>query len=309
MSAPVSVLTPAYQRRDTLPRLYESLRGQTFADFEWVLVDDGSSDGTGEQVEAWRREAPFPIAYHWQPNAGKHVAVNRGVALAQGTYCALIDSDDWYAPPALAEMVECWESIPEPLRSGFADVEGLRVDTEGNLVGDRFPADPFDSNAFEIGALHGIRGDTIGMYRTEVLRQFPFPEDLGWHVTPSLVWNRIAARFQTRFTNRVWAHTDYQAAGLSARDTELRLRFPDAQLAYWSEIAAMPRPMTRRARFKANANRVRYLLLTGAGAGSVPRGTPTPLWALAAAPAGVLLHLRDRRALGRLPAAEGEVVL
>ena len=306
MSVQVSVLTPAYQRRDTLPRLYESLRAQTFPDFEWVLVDDGSSDGTGEQIEAWRAAAPFPIAYHWQPNAGKHVAVNRGVAMAQGAYCALIDSDDWYAPQALAEMVACWESIPEPLRDGFADVEGLRVDAEGSLVGDRFPADPFDSNAFEIGALHGIRGDTIGMYRTAVLREFPFPEDLGWHVTPSLVWNRIAARFQTRFANRIWAHTDYQAGGLSARDTELRLRFPQAQLTYWSELAAMPRPMTRRVRFKANANRVRYLLATGAGAGSVLRGTPTPLWALAAAPAGVLLRLRDRRTRGRLGPGEGE---
>lgn len=302
MSAEVTVLTPAYQRVDTLPRLYESLCGQTFAPFEWVVVDDGSDDGTAELVESWSRAAPFPVRYYWQPNAGKHAAVNRGVTLATGAFCALIDSDDWYMPEALAGMVETWESIPAERRDGFANVEGLRVDAAGNLVGERFPADVYDSNTFELEALHGIHGDTIGMYRTDVLRQFPFPEDLGWHITPSLVWNRIAARFQTRFTNRIWAYTDYQDTGLSARDTELRLRFPRAQLAYWSEIAAMPRPMTRKTRFRANANRARYLLLAGDGPRSLLADSPTPGWALAAAPAGALLHLRDRRAMRRLGA-------
>lgn len=306
MSARVSVLTPAYQRAGTLPRLFASLEEQSFADFEWVVVDDGSDDGTRELVAGWSRSADFPIRYHWQQNAGKHAAVNRGVELAAGEFCALIDSDDWYMPGALAGMVATWESIPEASRDGFANVEGQRVDQDGNPVGDRFPSDVFDSNTFELEALHGIHGDTIGMYRTDVLRQFPFPEDLGWHITPSLVWNRIAARFQTRFTNQVWGYTDYQDSGLSARDTELRLRFPRAQLAYWSEIAAMPRPMTLETRYRANANRCRYLLLCGEGPGSLLRGSPTPAWALAAAPAGALLHLRDRRALRRLgPGEEG----
>lgn len=305
MSALVSVLTPAYQRADTLPRLYESLRGQTFGDFEWVLVDDGSSDGTAELVENWRREAPFPIAYHWQENAGKHVAVNRGVELAGGEYCALIDSDDWYTPEALEEMVACWRGIPAARRDRFANVEGLRVDTDGNLVGERFPADVFDSDTFEVEALHGIHGDTIGMYRREVLSEYPFPEDLGWHITPSLVWNRIAACYETRFSNRIWSYTDYQSGGLSARDTELRLRFPQAQLAYWREVAAMPRRMTRSVRYRANANRIRYLLLTGAGPGSLLVDTPTRAWAAAALPAGAVLYLRDRRRMREIASEEG----
>ena len=302
MTPRVTVLTPTYQRVATLPRLYQSLVDQECGELRWLVVDDGSDDGTEELVRGWGASGPLEIDYVWQPNAGKHAAVNRGVARAETAYCALIDSDDWYRREALGEMLACWDSIPAEEREGFANVEGLRTDAAGNLLGDRFPSEVFDSNAFEITALHGIRGDTIGMYRTEVLRRFPFPEDLGWHITPSLVWNRIAAEFRTRFTNRVWAYTDYQAAGLSARDTELRLRFPGAQLAYWSEFAAMPRPMTAKARFRANANRVRYLLLTGARPSAVPRGTPTPAWALAAAPAGALLYLRDRRSRARLRA-------
>lgn len=289
----LSILTPAYDRADTLPRLHESLLEQDYADFEWVLVDDGSSDGTGELVRGWAEESPFPIRYSWQENQGKHVAVNRCVELAAGELCALIDSDDTYTPGALSEMVGVWDSIPAAARDGFANVEGLRTDFDGNPVGDRFPADVFDSDTFEIEALHGVRGDTVGMYRTDVLRRFPFPDDLGWHVTPSLIWNRIAARYRTRFVNRVWSLTGYAGGGLSDRETELRLRYPEAQLVYWDEYAAMPRRMTPRNRLRANANRCRYALHSRRFAIAAPWRSPTPLWALAALPAGSLLFLRD----------------
>lgn len=300
MSAQVSVVTPTYQRVDTLPRLYESLRAQSFTDFEWVVVDDGSDDGSGELVRGWIGEAPFEIEYHWQPNAGKHAAVNRGVERAGGTYCALMDSDDWYAPTGLERMVATWDSIPVDRRLSFASVEGLCADQHGAIVGDRFPQPRIDSDTFEIETVHGVFGDKIGMHRLEVLREFPFPEDLGWHVTPAVVWNRIAARFSARFVDEVWACKEYLAEGLSGRDTELRLTFPQAQLVYWDEFAAMPRRMRRGARFRANANRARYLLLTGAGARRIVRGSPTPGWALAAAPAGILLYLRDRRSIAKL---------
>jgi glycosyltransferase involved in cell wall biosynthesis len=293
----VSVVTSTYDRASTLPRLYESLCGQSYGDFEWVVVDDGSSDGSEGLIEGWRHEAPFPITYHWQENAGMGIARNRGIELAQGEFCALIDSDDWYLPPALERMVANWEAIPAERRDGFANVEGLRVDTEGTLVVERFPADVYDSDYFELRALRGVRGDTVGMYRSEVLKAFPFPEDLGWHVTPAITWNRIAARYSTRFVNEIWAGTDYQPSGLSNRDTELRLRFRHAQLAYWGEYAAMPKRMKVTNRLRANANFVRYSLLCGNGLVPLARAAPDPLWTTLAAPAGIGLYLRDRRAL------------
>lgn len=294
MSPTISVVTPTYQRAETLPRLYRSLVEQSFGDFEWVVVDDGSSDGTTELVRGWQAEAPFPIRYLWQPNAGKHAAFNRCVEQAQGRFCALIDSDDWYMPEGLAGMHECWESIPAERRQGFANVEGLRVDADGELVGDRFPADVFDSNVFELAVVHGVRGDTIGMYRRDVLLAFPFPEDLGWHVSPDLVWNRIAARYSTRFANRIWAYTDYQEGGLSDRVTELRVRHARPQLLYWTEFAAMPRPMPLSARIRAHANRARYWLLGGRPKGQL-LGSAHAGWALVTFPLGLGLCWRDRR--------------
>jgi len=306
MSAPgsqppprISVITPAYNRAGTLPRLYESLRAQTLRDFEWVIVDDGSTDGSAELIAGWQAHAGFHIDYSRQENQGKHAAVNRTVERSRGEFCAMIDSDDWYPPEALERMLAAWESIPAERRAQFADVEGLRVDPDGRLVCDRYPEDVFDSNAFELIALHGVYGDKVGMYRREVLARFPFPEEMGWHVTPALVWNRIAARYSTRYLNEVWAFTDYREGGLTDRETELRLRFPDSQLAYWREYAAMPKPMRARSRLRAHANCVRYSLLGGDGLRGVLAGSPSRPWTALALPPGLLLYRRDRRWLAR----------
>jgi glycosyltransferase involved in cell wall biosynthesis len=295
----ISVVTATYQRAGTLPRLYESLLAQTSREFEWVVVDDGSSDGTEELVRAWQRAGDLPIEYSRQDNQGKHGAVNRAVERSRGEFCAIIDSDDWYFPEALERMLACWETIPSERRPEFADVEGLRVDPDGDLVCDVYPSDVFDSDAFELIALHGVEGDKIGMYRRDVLLEFPFPEDLGWHVAPALVWNRIATRYLTRHVNEVWAYTDYRAGGLTDRKNELRIRFADARLIYWTEFAAMPKRMRAKERYRAHANRVRYSLLTGIPLRAQLAESTNRLWTAAAWPAGLLLYLRDRRWLAR----------
>lgn len=294
MTVAISVVTPTYDRAATLPRLYESLLAQTMPDFEWVVVDDGSTDGTGDLVRGWQGEAPFSIAYHRQSNEGKHAAVNRGVERARGELCAVMDSDDWYVPQALERMLRHWREIPSDRRGGFANVEGLCADPDGALVGDRFPAPIFDSTTFEIAVVHGVRGDTIGMYRRDVLLDHPFPEDLGWHVTPALVWNRISARYRTRFVDEVWARKEYLAEGLTDRKPELRLRFAGAFALYWREFAAMPRPMPRRERVRAHANYVRYSLWDRVPLADQLRRSPALPLTLATWPLGAGLWLRDR---------------
>ena len=79
-----TLFTPTFNRRHTLLRLFESLEAQTFRDFEWLVVDDGSTDGTGEFLRELESRASFPLRYHYQPNGGKHVASNRAVDLAAG---------------------------------------------------------------------------------------------------------------------------------------------------------------------------------------------------------------------------------
>ena len=91
----ITIMTPTYNRAYILGNAYNSLRNQTSFDFEWIIVDDGSTDETEQIVMKWiAEEKNFSIIYEKQKNGGKHRAVNRGVDLAHYDYFFILDSDD-----------------------------------------------------------------------------------------------------------------------------------------------------------------------------------------------------------------------
>lgn len=200
-----TVLTPTYNRAHTLERVYASLCEQSFKDFEWLVVDDGSTDNTRKLVQAWQHQASFPIHYAWQANQHKKAAFNHGVRLAKGELIVALDSDDTLEVNALRTMAELWADIPLDNRTDFVAVTGLCSRPDGKVVGDLYPKDVFDSNALDIHFRYKIRGEKFGFLRTEVLRQFPFPEDIPGFVPESLVWRAIArAGYKIRFVNQVF---------------------------------------------------------------------------------------------------------
>src|SRR5690242_2999845 len=124
-----TVFTPAYNRAPTLPRVYESLKAQTFRDFEWLIVDDGSTDNTPELVAQWQSTGELSIRYFQQEHCGRHIAFNRGVHEAQGTLFLNCDSDDAFVPQTLTRFLYHWENIPLAERSSFSAVTALCMDT------------------------------------------------------------------------------------------------------------------------------------------------------------------------------------
>ena len=96
-----TVFTPTFNRAYTLQGVYESLAMQTFRDFEWIIVDDGSTDNTENLISEWKKEANFVIRYYYQTNQGKHIASNKGVKEAQGELFLFLDSDDRCVPQTL----------------------------------------------------------------------------------------------------------------------------------------------------------------------------------------------------------------
>ena len=201
MSYRFTVFTATYNRAHTLPRVYESLKYQTFRDFEWLIVDDGSTDHTQKLVKIWQKENHFPIRYFWQKNAHKKTAFNRGVKEARGELFLFFDSDDAALPEALEILNRHWCNIPEAERDKFTSVQGLCLYESGNIVGDKFPEDVFDSNTLEIFYRYKVTGEKWGFQRTDVLRQFPFPENVLGHVPENIVWSAIAKCYKTRFIN------------------------------------------------------------------------------------------------------------
>ena len=145
----------------------------------------------------------FPIVYQFQKNQGKHVAINRGVTIAGGEFFIIADPDDSFVSDALQILLEAWNAIPKAQRSTFTGVTGLCVDNNGTVVGDMFPKNIFDSNSAQIFYLFGIRGEKWGFHRTEVIKDYPFPElpDMPFF-RESIIWFDIAKKYKTRFINQ-----------------------------------------------------------------------------------------------------------
>ena len=197
-----TVFTPTYNRAWALPRVYDSLKSQTFKDFEWLIVDDGSTDETAKLVKKWQSEADFPIRYFYQENRGKHIAFNNGVKLAQGELFLTLDSDDACVPKALERFNFHWQSIPDKEKPKFSAVTSLCKYPDGKIVGNYFPKDVFDSNSLDVSYKYKVKGEKWGFHRTDVLKQFPFPEIRGIKfISESTVWSKIARHYKTRFVN------------------------------------------------------------------------------------------------------------
>ena len=97
----ITVFTPSYNRANTLPSLYDSLLKQIKTEFEWLIVDDGSSDNTKEYVDALICDNKITIHYIYQKNAGKQAAYNVGLQNAKGDIFLCVDSDDILAENCL----------------------------------------------------------------------------------------------------------------------------------------------------------------------------------------------------------------
>lgn len=296
----VTVFTATFNRGTLLKRLYASLEDQDCNAMEWLIVDDGSTDGTEAVVRTMQSRASFPIRYYWQENRGKHVALNRGVALANGTLFVIVDSDDQLVPGALPRIRRWWETIPLAERQGFAGVVGLYQDGRGLLVGTGLPQDVLDTTTVELRTRYRVRGDMLHVYRTDVLRQYPFPEDLGAFVTEALVWNRIALRYKMRCVNEIWGQVEYLPDGLSARSVELRARSPAAARLYYKEFTEIPDmgiSILRRIREYANYTRF-SLHASKPFADQLRQARSKVLW-LVGAPIGMAAFVRDNLLLAR----------
>lgn len=291
-----TVFTPTYNRAHTLDRVYRSLQAQTLRDFEWLIVDDGSTDGTRALVEGWAAEADFSVRYEYQENRGKHIASNRGIALARGELFITADSDDEFVPNALETFQRIWSTIPEAERLGFAGAAGLCVDQAGRPVGDRFPVSPLDSNHLEKKYRYKVKGEKWGFTRTDVMREFPFLET---EEMSGFRWSDIGRKYRTRFFNEV-VRIYYTGEGgsLSSRDKRIKRPLMGARRNAGTLNEDLDYFRYDPTAFLKNAvHYARFSFLAGRGLreqrSGLKQGLARALWVVAL-PFGWLVSLRDR---------------
>lgn len=197
-----SVFTPVYNRRHTIHRVWESLQSQTFRDFEWIVVNDGSNDGIETILEEYKARASFPIIIIHQSNQGKHIAWNRAVEVAQGEIFVPADSDDGFIPETLEYFFKYWNEIPEIERPGFSGINVLCIDSVTRLiVGEKFPQSPFVSNNLDLVYKYKIKGEKWGCVRTDCLKLRKNPEIPSSHMPEGWIWFWLARRFKVLCVN------------------------------------------------------------------------------------------------------------
>jgi glycosyltransferase involved in cell wall biosynthesis len=167
--ATLTVFTPAYNRVGTIVRTYESLCRQTCKDFEWLIVDDGSTDNTAEVVKPWLKNQEFKIRYVYQENQGMHGAHNTAYRNIETELNVCIDSDDWMPDNAVELIVTFWK---EQGSDKYAGIVGLDVREDGSVIGTCFDDSLKETTLCGYYAKGGV-GDKKLVYRTEVIKSYP----------------------------------------------------------------------------------------------------------------------------------------
>ncbi|MDO4870858.1 MAG: glycosyltransferase family 2 protein [Candidatus Saccharibacteria bacterium] len=211
----ITIMTPTYNRANLLPRLYESLKNQTSYDFEWVVIDDGSTDQTEEIINQFQQnQPPFPIIYQKQVNGGKHRAINHALKIANGKMFFIVDSDDYLTNDAIANVIKDEEQLPKGQK--FAGLGKAKGWTLTEQIGNGFNSDFIDATSLE-RSKYSILGDKAEIFYTEILRQYPFPEfESEKFMEEAYVWNLIAeVGYKLRWDNDIIYIAEYLDDGLT----------------------------------------------------------------------------------------------
>lgn len=173
----ITVFTPTYNRDYTLKQLYDSLCAQTYQEFVWLIIDDGSTDSTHTLVRDWQQEDRIRIEYNYQENKGKMAAQNFAVSITQTELFLCVDSDDYLLNDALENIMNAWivyknnKAAPKEL-CGIVAYKGRN---EHITLGNKFPDEQIKFSNLNSLYKSGFKGDASVILRTDILREHPFP--------------------------------------------------------------------------------------------------------------------------------------
>ena len=211
MAKTLTIFTPAYNRAYTLHLGYEALLRQTCQDFEWLIIDDGSTDNTRELVAGWIKENKIPIRYHYQENQGMHGAHNTAYRLITTELNTCIDSDDYMPDDAAEKIVTFWKKQGS---NEVAGIIGLDADFQGNVIGTTFTEKQTTLGGFYA---QGGKGDKKMIYRTKIINQYPeYPLFKGEkYVSLGYKYELIDQDYSLLTLNEVLVKVEYRPDGSS----------------------------------------------------------------------------------------------
>ena len=232
----ISVFTATYNRAENLKDLYKSLQEQTYKDFEWIIVDDGSTDNTKEVIDGFIKNNDMKIIYKYQKNGGKMRAHNTGVSLVNGEYFFGIDSDDSLTPNALEIVDKYYQKIKDN-----DEIAGLvflnRKKGTDEIIGTKFPENNIVDTYYNIYKKYNVTGDKEFTFKTKIVKEYLFPVAEGEKFVPeAALFNRVCKKYKFLFCNEVAMNVEYLESGYSNNYFKLEKNNPKGQVLYYKEL-------------------------------------------------------------------------
>ncbi len=224
----LTVFTPTYNRAHTLRRVYESLCTQTVREgFEWLVIDDGSTDFTRQLIEGFISEKRIPIRYIYKENGGLHTGYNTAYANIDSELCVCIDSDDFMPDDAVELILKKWDSEGS---SKYAGLVGLDYYLDSDTpIGGKLPDDMASCwlNELETRGIH--RGDMKQVMRTELMKevapQIGYPGEKNFN--PVYMLLQVCDRLPLLVINRNLCYVVYQT-GIDSMSERIFLQYLDS---------------------------------------------------------------------------------
>lgn len=208
----LAVFTPTYNRAYIIGELYKSLLAQTSKDFCWIVVDDGSCDDTERLITSFMAENRIPITYIKQENGGKQRAHNRGVGVCENELFFCVDSDDTLVPTAIEDILTLWQRVKN--RDDVAGIIAMRGRSASEPMGTWISQEINFTTMWDLYYKHHHKGDTALIYRTDVLREFPYDVEPGEKfIGETYVYHKIDQIYKLAVLHKIVWICDYLPDG------------------------------------------------------------------------------------------------
>lgn len=251
----LTIFTPTYNRAYILPQLFDSLLAQSNKNFEWLIVDDGSSDNTKEIIEDFKSKVDFKIIYIYQENQGKHVAINTALQNINTSYLVTVDSDDYLKNNAISIIYEKLATIKDSKTIiGLASPIEM-INNEGNTIfSNKILKSEIISSQIEMAYKYNVIAEFSLILKTSVAKQYPYPIFPGEKfIVESVISNRMNNNFKLLHITSSIVIGEYRIDGLTAQIKKILANNPKgASLAYYEKMNNSNIPFTNRKSFAKN---------------------------------------------------------
>ena len=213
-----TVFTPTYNRKKYLKLAFNSLNKQKlFNLFEWLIIDDGSVDGTSELIKRLKKNSKFEINYFYQTNSGKHIAHNNAISKANGELMIFLDSDDTILPGTIKYLSKIWNKKNNKQKREIAGFLAHCVDKNKNIIGKKWPASLKKAYLHELYFKNLLVGEKMPIYRVDILKKFLFPKNKLYkkeYIPEGVVWLEISKKFKVQLLNKSFRYYYYNHQGI-----------------------------------------------------------------------------------------------